>query len=303
MKRICWTTSLAVSLLVLPACKGGSDVEAVKLVPDEAEFIVGINPKALTSSEVYKIFKDELEGEADFKEAMDAFEDCGLKPMEFDAVIVGATASEDFVAVVVGEGIGKDKNAECVIKNIQKMGGEEQIAEVDKKDGKKIIQFEDGRAYLVNKNTLALTTTSWQDEIGELVDKKGKPAVDNSKKGLYGKVDNKAAVWFLAEVPPDVAAMGAMMGAPELADVKTAAGSVDLSKGVAVSFLAGFGDDGKANAVVEKVTGMLDEVKGSEEAKEFESIVNSFKIEASGGDVTMSVSASVDDIKKASEMM
>mgnify|MGYP007044698467 CR=1 FL=1 len=64
MKRICWTTSLAVSLAVLPACKGGSNVEAVKLVPDEADFIVGINPKALTSSEIYKTFKDELEGEA-----------------------------------------------------------------------------------------------------------------------------------------------------------------------------------------------------------------------------------------------
>ncbi|MCA9681780.1 MAG: hypothetical protein KC431_23380 [Myxococcales bacterium] len=300
MKRIC-CTSLAVSLLVLPACSGGASADAVKLVPDEAEFIVGMNPKAITGSEVYKAFSEDMEKEDDYKEMMKVFEDCNLKPTEFDSVVVGATAKEDFVAVVVGAGVGKDENASCVIKGIQKMGGEEEAAEVSTNEGKKIIQFEDGRAYLVNDNMLALTTTSWETKIGELIDKKGTPAVENSKKDLFSKVDSKAAMWFVANVPAEVAGMGAMLGAPEIADVKTAIGSVDLSKGVALNFVAGFGDEAKAKAVAEKINGMVTEMKNIPDAKEFENVTNSLKIEAAGGDVNFAVSATMDDINKAKE--
>jgi hypothetical protein len=289
-------------LLVLPACKGGASADAVKLVPDEAEFVVGMNPKAITGSEVYKAFSEEMEKEDDVKEVMKVFEDCNLKPTEFDSVVVGATAKEDFVAVIVGAGIGKDENASCVIKGIQKMAGEEEAAAVSSADGKKVIQFADGRAYLINDDMLALATTTWEAKIGELIDGKGTPAIENSKKELFGKVDSKAAMWFIANVPSDVAGMGAMFGAPELADVKTASGSVDLSKGVAVNFVAGFGDEAKAKAVADKVNGMVTEAKGAEEAKDFENVMNSLKIEAAGGDVNFAVSASMDDINKAKEM-
>ena len=64
MKRIL-TTSLAVSVLVLPACKGGASADAVKLVPDEAEFIIGLSPKAIGESELYKSFAPEFEKEDD----------------------------------------------------------------------------------------------------------------------------------------------------------------------------------------------------------------------------------------------
>lgn len=301
MKRICWTSTLAVSLLVLPACKGGASADAVKLVPDEAEFIVGMNPKAITGSDVYKEFKSELEKEDDFKEAMKAAEDCGLKPTEFDALIVGANAEEDFVAVFVGAGVGEDENASCIIKKVQEMSGEEEAAEVTKEDGKKVIQFTDGRAYLVNKDMLALATTSWEDKVGKLIDGEGKAAIENSKKDQYGKVDTKAAIWFIADVPAEMAGMAAMMGAPEAADVKTAAGSLDLSKGVAVNFVAGFEAEDKAKAVSEKAQSMFDEVKG-DAPPDLKGVVDSVKIEQSGSDVKMSMSASMDDIKAIKKM-
>ncbi|PRP90758.1 hypothetical protein ENSA5_61920 [Enhygromyxa salina] len=299
MKRI-WTTSLAVSLLVLPACKGGASADAVKLVPDEAEFVVGLNPKSITESEAYKKFATDLEKEDDFKEAMSAFEECDLKPTEFDAIVIGANQAEEFVAVIVGEGIGEDDNASCVIKKIQKMSGEEEAAEVTKEDGKKVIQFTDGRAYLVNKNMLALSTTAWEDKVGELIDGKGTPAVENSKKDLFGKVDSKAAVWFIAEVPAELAGMAAM-AAPEATEVKTVAGSVDLSKGAAVNFVAGFGAEDKAKATADKVQEMFDGIKG-EVPEQFAAVVESVKIEASGSDVKFAVSASMDDLTAAKDM-
>ena len=301
MKRICSTSLFAVCLLALPACKGGASADAVKLVPDEAEFIVGLNPSAITGSEVYKEFSGDLEKEADYKEFMSAFEDCGLEPNKFDAVVVGATQSEDFVLVVVGSGIGEDDNASCVIKNIQKLGGDEEGAEVTKEDGKKVIQFTDGRAYLVNKNMLAVATTSWEDKVGELIDGKGTAAIDGKKKDLYGKVDSKAAVWFIAEVPAELAGMAAM-AAPEATEVKTAAGSIDLSKGVAVTLLAGFEDDDKASATATKLQELFDGVKG-DAPSEMSSVIESVKIEASGPDVKLGVSATLDDIKAAKDQI
>lgn len=296
MKRI-WTTTLAVSLLVLPACKGGASADAVKLIPDEAEFIIGLNPKAITGSEAYKSVQAEIEAEEDYKEMMTSAEECGLKPTEFDAIVIGANQAEDFVAVIVGDGIGEDDNATCLIKKIQKASGEEEVAEVTKEDGKKVIQFTDGRAYLVNKNMMAMATTAWQDKVGELIDGKGSPAIENSKKDLYGKVDTKAAMWFLADVPAELAGMAAM-AAPEAAEVKTAAGTIDLSKGAAVNFIAGFDSEDKAKAVAEKLQALFDGVKG-EAPKELAGVVESLKIEASGNDVKLSVSATTEEITAA----
>lgn len=294
--------SLAVSLLVLPACKGGANAEAAKLIPDEAEMIIGMNPKAITESELYKAFGSEMEKEADFKEAMSAFKDCGIEPNNIEAVVVGVKASsEDFVAVVVSDGIGKDEAASCIIKSIQKMNGDEEVADVTKESGHKIIQFTDGRAYLVNDNMLALATTAWEAKIGELIDGKGTPAIDNSKKDLYGKVDNKAAVWFLAEVPSEMAA-GAAMLAPEASKIKTVIGSVDFSKGVGVNVVAGFGSEDDAKAVAESAQKQFDEVKGMAALVGMSSAAESVKIEAAGSDVKVNASASMEEITALQKM-
>ncbi|HLT36474.1 MAG TPA: hypothetical protein VK034_09310 [Enhygromyxa sp.] len=293
MKRIL-TTTLAVSVLVLPACKGGASADAVKLVPNEAEFIIGLSPKAIGESELYKSFAPEFEKESDYKEMVSIFEDCGLKPFEFDAVVVGANQGGEFVAVIAGNSVGKKDEAVCVIKNVQKQAGDEQIADVVKEGGKNVINFTDGRAYLVNDNMLALATTDWQDAVGELIDGKGTPAIENSKKDAMGKVDTKKAVWFVASVPAELAGMAALAG-PEVTEVKSVAGSLDLSKGVSLEFVAGFEGDDKAKAAADKVQSLFDMAKGETPA-ELKGMTESVKIEASGSDVKISASASMDDI-------
>lgn len=294
--------SLAASLFLLPACKSGANAEAAKLIPDEAEMIIGMNPKAITESELYKAFGSEIEKEADYQEAMSAFKDCGIEPNAIESVVVGVkAASEDFVAVVSAEGIGKDDTASCIIKKIQKMNGDEEVADVTKDSGHKIIQFTDGRAYLVNDNMLALATTAWEEKIGELIDGKGTPAIDNSKKDLYGKVDPKAAVWFLAEVPSEMAA-GAAMIAPEASKIKTVIGSVDFSKGVAVDMVAGFGSEEDAKAVADSAKKQFDEVKGMAALVGMSAAAESVKIEAAGSDVKVAASASMEEIKALQKM-
>lgn len=296
MKRIL-ITSLALSALLLPACKGGASADAVKLVPDGADFIVGAHPKVIAKSELYKKFAPEFENEADFKDAMAAFTSCDLKPLEFDAVIVGANQTGDGVVIVAGNSVGKPDKATCVIKAVQKQSGETEAAEVVKEDGKSVINFTDGRAYLVNDNMLAVATTAWQEDVSTLIDGKGKPASENSKKDLLGKVDTKKAAWFVGTVPTDLAGMAAMAG-PEVTEVKSIAGSIDLSKGLALALVAGFTDDAKATAAAEKVQGLFDGFKGMI-PPETKGIADTVKIEASGTDVKIGASASIADLEAA----
>jgi len=293
MKRIL-LSSLALSVLVLPACKGGASADAVKLVPDAAEFIVGMSPKAMSESDLYTKFSSKFENEADYKEFIAMFEDCGLKPLAFEAVVVGANQGGEFVVIVAGDSVGKDDEATCVIKAVQKQAGDEQVAEVVKESGQKVINFTDGRAFLVNDNMLALATTDWQDSVAELIDGKGTPAIENSKKDLMGKVDTKKAMWFVATVPAEVAGMAAMAG-PEATEIKTVTGTVDLSSGVALEFTAGFGAEDKAKAAADMATSTVDGVKG-DVPPELKGMMDSLKIEASGSDVKISAKASGDDI-------
>lgn len=300
MKRIL-TTSLAVSVLLLPACKGGASADAVKLVPDEAEFILGLSPKSIGESELYKSLSPEFEKADDFKETVAMFEECGLKPLEFDAVVVGASQGGDYVAVFAGNGVGKKDEAVCVIKNLQKQSGDEQVADVVKEGGKNVINFTDARAYLINDNLLAVASTDWQDKVGELIDGKGSAAIENSKKDLVGKVDIKKAVWFVAQVPSELSGMAALV-APELTEVKSVAGSFDLSKGVAIEFLAGFDSGDKAKAAADSVQSLFDEVKGAAPS-DLKGMTESVKIEASGSDVKISASASMDEVNVAKSQL
>lgn len=296
MKRIL-TTTLAVSVLVLPACKGGAAADAAKLVPDEADFIAGLSPKAISESELYKKLAPKFESEDDYKKAVAMFEDCGLKPLEFDAVVVGANQSGEQVIVVVGDGVGKKDEATCAVNKFLTEAGKEANAEVVKESGNNVIDVEDFRVFLVSDKMLAIASSDWKDSVAELIDGKGKPAVENSKKDLMGKVDTKKAIWFVANIPPELAGMAAMAG-PELTEIKTAVGSIDLSKGLAMELVAGFGDDDKAKAAADKIQALNEMGKG-QTPEELKGMSESVKIEASGSDVKLSASASMDEVEAA----
>jgi hypothetical protein len=203
--------------------------------------------------------------------------------------------------VIIGDGIGEDKTASCVIKNIQKMAGDAQLADVVTQDGKKMIQFTDGRAYLVDGRTLAIVTTAWETSVGTLVDGKGTGAAASSKKELFTKVNGAASIWGVASLPPEIAGMAAMFGAPpEFSDVTSVTGSIDLSNGAAVNALAVFGSADKAKSVADQLQTILAAAAG-EVPPELANVVKSVKIEAAGTDLKISMTASMDEINKAKD--
>ena len=222
----------------------------------------------------------------------------GLDPNKFDSVVVGVSMTEDFVAIMTGDGIGEDANATCVIKNVQKLAGDPQLAEVVTQDGKKIIQFTDGRAYLVDGRTLAIATTAWESTVTGLIDGSGTSATAG-KKDLFAKVDGGASIWGVASLPPEIAGMAAVFGAPpEFSSVTAVTGSIDLSNGAAVKALAVFNGEDKAKAVNDQLTALVAEAS-KEAPPELGNVVKSVKIQNTGADLSVEVTATMDDITNA----
>src|SRR5690606_1201288 len=178
---------------------------SVGLIPDQAELVVGFSMSAIMASPLYALAAGEQNGE--LQEMVAVFKDCGLDPGKFESVVIGFSQSEDLAAVVVGEGIGEGTNAACVIKNIQKQAGDPQVADVVSKDGKQVVEFTDGRAFLVDGRTLALATTEWSRAVADLIDVKGTAAASSRKKDLFAKVNGGAAVWGVATIPAELAGM------------------------------------------------------------------------------------------------
>jgi len=299
MKRI-WTSTLAVSLFVLPACKGGASADAVKLIPDGAEAIAGINIQSVTGSDVWKTYSEKIpeEGLQEFEKTL---EGCELSMDGLDAIVIGLSQTQDYSVVIAGKGIGEPDNATCLVNEMKKRNGETDEVEVTKVDGHEVIEASDGRMYLVNKNMVALASKGWQDEVGELIDGKGTPAIENSKKDLYKKADHKAAVWFLAEVP------SAMLGdAKEVAEkastVSSIVGKVDLSNGVAIDLIAGYADGDSATAAATELQALVDQY-GPLAGEELGGVVKSVKIEADGSDLNLAVSASMSDLETAASLV
>jgi hypothetical protein len=272
---------------------------SISLIPDQAEILVGIGLGSIMSSPIYALAAGELAKDQEFQEVLSVFKDCGLDPSKFDSVLVGFSQSEDFAAVLVGDGLGEDKNAACVIKNVQKLAGDPQLAEVVTQGGKKVIQFTDGRAFLVDDRTLALATTAWESSVSDLIDGKGTAAASNSKKEMLAKINGGASVWGVASVPAEIASMAPMLGAPtELASLRSLSGSVDLKDGATITVLAGVGAEATAKALADKLQVMLGDASKDAPA-EMVPVIQSTKIEAAGSDVKIAMTASLADLAKA----
>ena len=108
-------------------------------------------------------------------------------------------------------------------------------------------------------------------------------------------------MWFLADVPSEMAG-GAAMLAPEATKVKTVIGSLDFSKGLAVDMVAGFGSAEDAKAVADAAQKQFDEVKGMAALIGMSAAAESVKIEAAGSDVKVAASASMEEITALQKM-
>jgi hypothetical protein len=284
--------------LGVAACKGGGAASA-KLIPESATMIGGADLAALQKTEQWKGNKEMLE-KGDQKEAMEAAKACNLGPDTWQSVVFGADpegGDAKMAVVLVATGLGKKENLECISGKMKEKNDGEDPWTMEEKDGKLVLTIDEGEAigYVVNENTLAVAGKDWAGAVKELVDGKGKPAIENSLKDVVGRTDMSKAVWAAGVIPESMAA-GPADG------MKDGAMWVDMSSGLELMASVGVKDADTATAKAKELSEQYDKMKGM--AGGFgvpAAVTDSVKIEAKGGSVAVSAKASKDDLKKLSE--
>ena len=260
MIRTLAPTTFAAALLSLTACKGGgASGDAAKLIPDAATVIGGVNMQEMMKSPLYDGNKEMLE-KGEQKEVMDAAKECNLGTDTWKSVVFGVDpegGDSKMAIVLVADGLGKKENLECVAGKIKEKDDGKEPWTMEEKDGKLVLTIDEGKVtgYVVNDNTVALAGKDWAGAVAELIDGKGKPAVDNSLKDVLGRTDMSKAIWAAGVVP-------ASMATGPADGMKDGALSVDMSSGLEIAASIGVKDADTATAKAEEFNKQFGEMKG-----------------------------------------
>ena len=293
MKRTFAITTCAAALFGLSACKGGAG-DAIKLIPEGANVIGGADLNALMNSTAYKENQEKIES-GEGKEMLDAAAACNVGKEKWKSVTFGMDAENPKKVAMVFEveGLGKKENLECIQGKVKEKGGEEFT--VEEAEGKLTIKADDGTGYVVNDNMIVFAASDWTSSVKELIDGKGKAAVDGPLKDVVARANTKDHIWMAGNIPASMAS-GPAEGA------KNAAASLNVSNGLAIAASVGFGDAEAAKAKADEMTKMFDQFKGGAGAMGVpQTVVDSVKIEAKDSAVHVEGKATDDDIKKISE--
>jgi hypothetical protein len=298
MKRTLAITTISLSLLGLTACKGGGG-DAMKYIPDGASVIGGLDLAAIQKSAAWEGNKDKIEsGEAG--EMMKAAEECNLGKSTWKSVVFGADVKDaegKNVVVLSVDGIGKKENLECVAGKVKEKTEEEPWT-MEEKDGKLTLSLDDGNetGYVVSDNMIVLAGKGWAGSIKELIDGKGKAAVDGSLKEIVGRANTKEHMWIAGTIPEDMA-KGPAEG------LKDGTVAMNFSDGLSISGNLGFGSADDAKAKAEEFNKQFEGMKAMATNMVPEAVVNSVKIEAKDSAIHVEAKASKEEVEEISDKL
>jgi energy-coupling factor transporter ATP-binding protein EcfA2 len=298
MKRTFATTTIALSLLGLSACKGGAG-DAIKYVPDGASVIGGVDLAALQKSALWEKNKDKIESGQN-KEMMEAAKACNLGQETWKSVVFGADVSnaEGKMVVVLGvDGVGKKENLECIAGKIKEKT-EKDPWTLEEKDGKLTLNMDGGKAtgWAVGDNMLVVAGKDWAGSVTELIDGKGKAAVDGSLKDVVGRANTKEHIWVAGNIPSDMA-QGPAAGA------KDGTLGMNFADGLGLQLDVGFGSADDAKSKAAELNQQFEGMKGMAGEMVPKTTLDSVKIEAKDTAVHVEAKASKEDIDKISEAL
>lgn len=281
------------------AAAGATVADALKYIPDGANLLIGLDAAKVAGSAMMKDNQDMLkQGEAG--EMIEAADACKVGMATWKYAVVGGNTdkNKEIVIVVSATGVGKKDTLDCIGKKVKEKKPEEKF-EVGEEDGRVVVTGgDDGeKIYSVSDDVIALVGADSQEAFKGLLGGKGKTALDGSLKDVFSSVDQSKHIYF------GMVATADMQEGPT-AGLKHLTGTVDLSAGLAVAASGEFADAAKATELAGMANKQFGEMKGM--AGMFgipAAVVESVKIEAKGAAVSMSASASADDMKKISETM
>ncbi len=301
MKRKISVTFAAMALLglgvSLPACKGGASAAAGKLIPEQATILVGVDVGRLMKTKLYVDNKAEFEKQSEYKEMAEAAKGCNLDPeTAISAVTFGTDGKGNFVAVVTGEGIGNEANLTCIADKAKEKNNGKVPFTIADDGGKKVLRMdnEDSIGFITDAKTVVVTSKSWEAAVKDLIDGKGKPAMDGPNKDLFARADHSKHIWAAGLVPAEAAGGAAAMGG----EPKDFSLSLDLSSGLGIKAAVGLANADQAKLLKQKADEALPGVKAMAPmfgvpAKAMDTV----KVDVKDNQITFEASMSNEDIQ------
>jgi len=307
MKQTIFVTLAATALLGLSACKGGATAAGGKLIPEQATIMGGIDVAGLMKTKNYTDNKGMLESRREYTELSAAAKACNLDPEKaLSSILFGTDGKSGFAAVITGEGLGDEKNLTCIADKAKEKNGGKTPFTIADDGGKKVLRMDNGEAsgFIIDGKTLVFASKTWEAAVKDLIDGKGKPAIDGPNKAIFARADQSKHIWAAGLIPAEAAGMAKGMGA----EPKDFSIALDLADGMAFQASLGLASPEQAAEMKKKADEGMAMLKGVAPmigipAKAIETL----KVDTSGNLISVSASMSQDDVKqlqdKAGAMM
>jgi hypothetical protein len=301
MKQTIFVTLAATALLGLSACKGGASAAGGKLIPEQATIMGGIDVAGLMKTKHYTDNKGMLESQREWTEMSAAAKACNLDPEKaLSSILFGTDGKANFAAVITGEGLGDEKNLTCIADKAKEKNGGKTPFTIADDGGKKVLRMDggDGTGFIVDGKTLVFASKSWEGAVKELIDGKGKAAIDGPNKAVFARADQSKHIWAAGLIPAEAAGMAKGMGA----EPKDFSVSLDLADGMAFSAALGLASADQAQALKKKADEGLAALKGLAPMLGIPAkAVETLKVDTKDNQITVSASMSHDDVKQLQE--
>lgn len=270
-----------------------ADVTPVKLVPEAASIIGGLDLAAIVAGPSWE--KTSQSFDADAKTAIEVATKCKVGPKTWKVAVVGADPTTDAVVMALSAtGIGKKETLDCIHAEVKAKNGSDPWTASE--DGK-TLDMGDGAGHVVSDDLMVFASTAWGDSVKELIKGEGHAAADGALKSLIDRTDSAKHVWFAGRIPPDLSAMAAMAIGTSAKDVS---GWIDLSAGLELSVMVGVDDAATAKSTLE---GQWNEAKAAAAGVVPQSVVDSVKIGSKDDAVTLEAKASAADLDAMSKSL
>lgn len=301
MKQTTFVTLAATALIGLSACKGGPSAAGAKLIPEQATIMGGIDVAGLMKTKHYTDNKAMLESQREWTEMSAAAKACNLDPEKaLSSVLFGTDGKANFAAVITGEGLGDEKNLTCIADKAKEKNGGKTPFTVADDAGKKVLRMEggEGTGFIVDGKTLVFASKGWEAAVKDLIDSKGKAAVDGPNKDVFARADQSKHIWAAGLIPAEAAGMAKSVGA----EPKDFSVALDLADGLAFQAAVGLASADQAQALKKKADEGLAAVKGLAPmlgipAKALETL----KIDTKDNQISVQASMSHEDVKQLQE--
>lgn len=238
MKRLFALSSFAWLFCASPGCKQTARIDPIKLIPEGATMIGGVDVQSVVASKPYQDNQAMIE-QGEGKAGLEAARACNVGPETWKQLLVGLdSAAPEFKMVLVIEatGLGERTNLDCLASKIQAREGAAPWT-MEEKDGRLTLSLAKGgaTAYVIDPNTVAVVGSEWTSAVELLLAGRdgASSAVDGSLKGLMGRV-KKDQIWLAGTIPSG-------MAQPPVDGAENATVALNVADGLAVRAAVGFG--------------------------------------------------------------